>query len=71
MADLEENVKPNREETLDGSGDEGMNSDSNNGENDETVKTFKDLVIVAFYMKKRLCLSNINRHWRSRFSWLN
>lgn len=48
MADMGENVKPNREETLEGSDDEDVNSDSNNGENDETAKTFKDLVIVSF-----------------------
>lgn len=44
MADVEESVKLNREETHEGSSGEDVNSDFNSGENDETAKTFKDLV---------------------------
>lgn len=44
MADVEENVKLNSKETVESSSGEEVNGDFNNGENDETVKTFKDLV---------------------------
>lgn len=44
MADVEENVKPNTDETLGGSGSDDDNSQSDGGEVDETVKSFKDLV---------------------------
>lgn len=39
-------MKQNREETLEGSSgeDEETNGNCNTGQNDETVKTFKDLV---------------------------
>ena len=44
MADVEENVKQNSEETVEGSHSEKMSSELINSENDVTTKTFKDLV---------------------------
>lgn len=56
MADGEESVKQNREETLEGSSgeDEETSRSFNTGQNDETVKTFKDL--VSFHELKWLSL---------------
>lgn len=44
MAEVEENVKLNSKETVESSSGEEVNGDFNSGGNDETVKTFKDLV---------------------------
>lgn len=44
MADVEESAMLNREEIHEGSSGEDVNSDFNSGKNDETAKTFKDLV---------------------------
>lgn len=44
MADGEESVKSNSNRTLDGSSSEDENGRGESGENEEAVKTFKDLV---------------------------
>lgn len=44
MADIEENVSLNEDETLGDLSDEDTKCTLNADENDDTVKTFKDLV---------------------------
>lgn len=51
--DAVESVKPNIDETLEGSGSEDENSPVNSGENEVAVKTFKELVGLSQRAKKR------------------
>lgn len=54
MADEgKEIVKLNTDETLEGSSSDNDNSHVNSAENDETVKTFKDLVSFPFMERRR------------------
>ena len=53
MADVEESVKANTDETLEGSSSDDDNSHVNGGENDEAVKSFKDLVSLSHRVKER------------------
>lgn len=43
-----ESVKSNTNKTLESSSSEDENSHGDNGENEEAVKTFKDLVSLAY-----------------------
>lgn len=52
MADVEESVERNNEEAAESSDGED-NSPSNEAENDEPTKTFKDLVGSAFSERNR------------------
>lgn len=63
MADVEESVNPNTDETLEGSSSD-ENGDLNSGENDEAVKTFKDLVGSSRRAKKR-CNFSLNKQYYS------
>lgn len=67
MADVEESVKQNTDEIAEGSSSDD-NSHFKNGENDETVKSFKDLVGLSRRVKKRRHFSNINEQRQSSFS---
>lgn len=46
-------MKPNTDETLEDSSSDDDNSHFNGGENDETVKTFKDLVGSSHRERRR------------------
>ncbi|XP_044038311.1 probable ATP-dependent RNA helicase DDX47 [Siniperca chuatsi] len=60
MADVEESVKPNTEEALEGSSSDNDNGHVNSGESDEAVKTFKDLGVTEV-----LCEACDQLGWKS------
>lgn len=59
MAD-EESVKPNTDETLEGSSSDEGSDHGDGGENDETVKSFKDLVGLLQRAKEKKHFRHIN-----------
>lgn len=50
--DRPECVKPNTDETVDSSSGEDENSHVYSGENEEVVKTFKDLVSLSYIQRR-------------------
>ncbi|XP_029364656.1 putative ATP-dependent RNA helicase DDX47 isoform X2 [Echeneis naucrates] len=58
--DSERSVQPNTDETLEGSSSDDDDHSGNNGENDETVKTFKDLGVTEV-----LCEACDQLGWKS------
>lgn len=66
--DVVESVKPNTDETLEGLSSDCDNSHLSSGENEEAVKTFKDLVGLSNRAKNRRHFSNINKQRHSSLS---
>lgn len=64
MADLEENVSPNEEVTLGGSNDEDTKCTLNEEQNEDTPKTFKDLVGLSEAENHHRHLRRAKQHQR-------